>query len=96
MAILLVALFLFGVGFWVYCLLDVLRTDASEVRHLPKGGWFAVVLVGFLAGSVVWLVVGRDRRPAPAVGSRTAAPRGPDDDPAFLSDLERRLRDEDG
>ncbi|GAA0549652.1 PLD nuclease N-terminal domain-containing protein [Actinomadura livida] len=84
------------VGFWVFCILDVLRTDASEVQHLPKGAWFAIVLVP-LVGSVLWLLEGRARRSA-APGPRVAAPapKGPEDDPAFLRDLERRLRDGDG
>jgi hypothetical protein len=84
------------VGFWVFCILDVLRTDTSEVQHLPKGAWFAIVLVP-LVGSVLWLLEGRARRQA-APGPRVTAkaPKGPEDDPAFLRDLERRLRDEDG
>ncbi|TDC55701.1 hypothetical protein E1281_11000 [Actinomadura sp. KC345] len=93
----LVTLLLLGV--WVYCCLDVLRTDPSELRHLSKKGWLAVAFFGFLIGSVLWLLDGRPRGGRPAVlGSRMAAdgPIGPDDDPAFLRDLERRLRGEDG
>lgn len=91
----LVVLLLFG--FWIYCLLDVLRTDASQTRHLPKAGWIAIAFFGFVIGSILWLVDGRPRYPADVAGSRVAAdaPIGPDDDPAFLHDLERRLRDGD-
>ncbi|MFG2087864.1 MULTISPECIES: hypothetical protein [unclassified Spirillospora] len=83
-------------GIWLYCLLDVLRTDASELRHLSRRGWFAIAFFGFLIGSMLWLLDGRPRHGAAAFGSRMAAagPIGPDDDPAFLRDLERRLRDE--
>lgn len=91
----LVVLLLFGI--WIYCLLDVLRTDASEIRHLPKAGWVAIVFFGFVIGSILWLVDGRPRSSTPVPGSRAPAdaPIGPDDDPAFLRDLERRLRDGD-
>ncbi|MFS2291382.1 MAG: PLDc N-terminal domain-containing protein [Actinomadura sp.] len=87
---------------WLYCLLDVLRTDESELKHLSKRAWFAVVFFGFLLGSVLWLLEGRGRRsrfrsgaaqmPPPAAGDR---PVGPDDDPEFLRELERRLREGD-
>ncbi|WP_243722728.1 PLDc N-terminal domain-containing protein [Actinomadura sp. 7K507] len=92
----LVTLLLLGI--WIYCCLDVLRTDASELRHLSKTGWLAIAFFGFLIGSVLWLLDGRPRNRQAVLGSRMAAagPLGPDDDPAFLRDLERRLRGEDG
>ncbi|HLV74988.1 phospholipase D-like protein [Actinomadura hallensis] len=87
---------------WLYCLLDVLRTDESELKHLSKRAWFAVAFFGFLIGSVLWLLEGRNRRsrvhsgapqmPPPPAGGR---PVGPDDDPEFLRELERRLREGD-
>ncbi|HEY8480477.1 MAG TPA: PLDc N-terminal domain-containing protein [Spirillospora sp.] len=91
------------VGVWLYCVLDVLRTDASEMRHLSKRGWFAVTFFGFLIGSVLWLLEGRDRnriavsQTAMPAGRRSQEnrPRGPEDDPEFLADLERRIRGED-
>ncbi|QXJ23552.1 PLDc N-terminal domain-containing protein [Actinomadura graeca] len=98
MAYVLVTLFLIGI--WLFCLLDVLQTDASEMRHLSKSGWFIVTLLGFLLGALLWLLDGRPRhRPT----ARTAwspvtaeGPIGPDDDPAFLREIERRLRGDDG
>ncbi len=70
------------------------------MRHLSKTGWFVVTLFGFLLGALLWLLDGRPRRSAPArrtMWTRMAAdgPIGPDDDPAFLSELERRLRGDD-
>lgn len=98
----LVTLLLLGV--WLYCVLDVLRTDDSEFRHLSRRGWFAVAFFGFVIGSVLWLLEGRDRRRVPVPGAPMSAgglppdggaPRGPEDDPEFLRDLERRIRGED-
>ncbi|WP_344948632.1 PLDc N-terminal domain-containing protein [Actinomadura miaoliensis] len=97
MAYVLLALVLVGV--WLFCLFDVLSTDEGEVRHLPKFGWFLIVLLSAFPGAGLWLALGRPRRPlvgtpGGALGGapRPDAPKGPDDDPAFLRDLERRLR----
>lgn len=43
---------------WVFCLIDVITDDGSGVRYLPKMVWLLVVFIP-LAGSLVWLVVGR-------------------------------------
>ncbi|MFC5748635.1 PLDc N-terminal domain-containing protein [Actinomadura rugatobispora] len=103
----LLALILIGV--WLFALFDVLSTDEAGVRHLPKFAWFMVVLLGLLPGAVLWLLAGRVRRqgalpaassggPLPGTanaGPPAEAPKGPEDDPAFLRELERRLREED-
>jgi hypothetical protein len=104
MVYVLLALILIGV--WLFGLFDVLTTDESEVRHLPKFGWFLVVLLGSLLGAALWFALGRERvhvppgsggSPGTLPGSPDLAsepPKGPEDDPDFLRDLERRLRDE--
>ncbi|MFD0890170.1 PLDc N-terminal domain-containing protein [Streptosporangium algeriense] len=89
-------------AFWLYCLFDAITTPDEEARNLPKLLWVIIVLLLPVAGGVFWLLLGRpsasgvtgrfppdDDRPA-----RREAPKGPDDDPDFLRDLERRLRDE--
>ncbi|GLZ15197.1 hypothetical protein Acsp04_54320 [Actinomadura sp. NBRC 104425] len=96
MAYVLLALVLVGV--WLFCLFDVLATDEEEVRHLPKFGWFLIVLLGAFPGAGLWLALGRPRRSLvgmPGAAPRPDAPKGPDDDPAFLRELERRLRGDD-
>ncbi|MFI0352426.1 PLDc N-terminal domain-containing protein [Actinomadura sp. 9N407] len=105
MAYVLLSLILIGV--WVFALFDVLTTDESGVRHLPKFGWFLVVLLGLLPGALLWLALGRVRGPegrqvaGPSAGApgspgpSAEPPKGPDDDPAFLRDLERRLQEGD-
>lgn len=46
---------------WVFCLIDVITTDESLCRNLPKTWWVLVVLLLFDIGAVLWLVAGRPR-----------------------------------
>ncbi|WP_155338407.1 PLDc N-terminal domain-containing protein [Acrocarpospora corrugata] len=86
-------------AFWLYCLFDVITTPAEYIRGLPKGMWVLITVVPAIGG-LLWLLAGRPQY-APAVPSEAeqppppSGPRGPDDDPDFLRNLERRLRDED-
>lgn len=113
MLVLAAVLVLVALGVWLFCLFEVLSTDEGETRHLPKFGWFVVVLFGFDLGAVAWLLFGRRRGLVTARvpawprdflisrgddGPRDPArqiPLGPDDDPEFLSRLDRRLRGDD-
>ena len=45
----------------VFALVDLIRSDDYEVRYLPKMGWVLVIVFLPLIGSIVWLVVGKDR-----------------------------------
>ncbi len=88
-------------AFWLYCLFDAITTPDEETRNLPKILWVIIVLLLPLAGGVFWLLLGRPNGPRAqgmlphsARPARPEAPRGPDDDPDFLRDLERRLRDD--
>ena len=62
---------------WVYCILDVIATDDSLARNLPKGMWLLIVIFLPDIGSLAWLLLGRplyagwrpgdtNRRPAEA------------------------------
>lgn len=62
MLVLAAVLILVALGVWLFCLFDVLSTDEGETRHLPKFGWFLVVLLGFDLGAVAWLLFGRRHR----------------------------------
>ncbi|WP_345429115.1 PLD nuclease N-terminal domain-containing protein [Actinoallomurus vinaceus] len=114
MLVLAVVLVLVALGVWLFCLFEVLSTDESETRHLPKFAWFLIVLLGFELGAIAWLLFGRRRRFVTAgvtawppdfltsAGNdgRASAPAergplGPDDDPDFLRQLDRRLRGDD-
>lgn len=99
---------LFGlllVFLWIYCILDVISSDASLVRNLPKLVWLVLVIIVPDVGSIAWLVLGRPRgarfepgsttrRRAPRVReARSSATPAPDDSPEFLRSLDdRRLR----
>lgn len=90
-------------GLWVFCVLDVITTDESRVRNLPKLLWLVVVLLLPDIGSVAWLVAGRPRGRAHVLPQRAgsgvppeydrpgrAVATRPDDDAAFLALLRER------
>jgi hypothetical protein len=95
-----VVLGLVFLAFWLYCLFDVITTPDEETRNLPKILWVLIVVLVVGVGGLFWLLLGRPYGPKAAQGAvgepgpRPEAPRGPDDDPDFLKDLERRLREE--
>jgi len=60
------------VGFLLFCLLDVITTDGSEVRHLPKIAWILMVVLINPVGGIAWLLVGR---PQADTGSAAGRPR---------------------
>jgi phospholipase D-like protein len=96
-------LFLAALAVWLYCLLDAVSSDRTQVRRLSKGAWFAVVLLLFLPGALAWLVWGRPRVSAPrrpTLGSsgRTAWPARPgrsDEPPSGLFGRTNRLAPDD-
>jgi hypothetical protein len=83
-----------GVGFlvlWIYCIYDVVTTDESIVRHLPKLVWLLIVVLLGDIGSLLWLGLGRPRvwtkrvfenRQAPAPEPRRSGV-SPLDDPSL-------------
>jgi hypothetical protein len=85
--------FLALLAFTVYCLIDVVRSEDTGVRGLPKLVWVGLVLVFPLAGGIAWFVAGRPRGSRPMGVDRIgrAKPRvlGPDDDPDFLRTIDR-------
>jgi phospholipase D-like protein len=98
---------LFGLllfGLWLYCLFDVITTDAAYCRNLPKLAWLFIVLLLPDIGSIAWLVAGRPWPNQPGRGVRSVVasrypeydrpgrrlPTNPDDDEAFLRGLRER------
>lgn len=93
-----------GTALWVYCLFDVIMSDDSRIRNLPKLTWIFVVLVTSVVGAVAWLVAGRPQGPArslPYKGNKgTPFPEyerpgrfvatNPDDDAEFLRKVRER------
>jgi hypothetical protein len=85
---------LIALGVWLYGLVEVLTTNEADIRSLSKFSWILLVLLTFWVGAILWLLFGRPR--GGVVSARRARPpRGPDDDPDFLRNLDRRLRGDD-
>jgi hypothetical protein len=86
------------VGVAVWSIVDIVLIDRMRVRGLPKVGWILLVIVLPIVGAVLWFLLGRER--LTSAGRYAAnAPVAPDDDPAFLNQLNRdkeqqqRIRD---
>jgi len=79
--------------FTVFVTVFAASADAKAVRNLPKWVWILLCLFLSPLGGILYLIVGR---PLPnageSKGTRTVAP---DDDPDFLRDLAKRMREED-
>ncbi len=102
----LTGLLLFGI--WVWAILDVIATEETMMRSLPKSMWLLLVIMLPSIGAVAWIALGR---PA-GVGWRPGdtgyrAPRratGPEDRPDWnrsreeqrreFEETDRRLREE--
>jgi hypothetical protein len=59
---------------WVYCILDVIATNESVVRNLPKVVWLLVVIFVPTVGSIAWLLLGRPERAGFSPGGTTYRP----------------------
>lgn len=86
----------------VFTLIQCIQTDSALVRNLPKPMWIFLIIFVPIVGPVAWLVAGRPERPAGSTSrvpwpstatagfpeyERPRPPRGPDDDPDFLTNL---------
>jgi hypothetical protein len=73
--------------FWLWAILDVIATDASLCRNLPKGVWLILVLILPLIGSVAWLLLGRPEkahwRPGSSDYANPRRPVGLEDHPRY-------------
>jgi|RhiMetdeSRZDD1v2_1073273.scaffolds.fasta_scaffold561671_2 Phospholipase_D-nuclease N-terminal len=87
----------------VLALISCLSAEDGEVRALPRYVWVIVILLFPLVGSIVYFAVGRPLTTAPrstwAAGGgfpEATRPRGvaPDDDPEFLSRIDRQQKRE--
>lgn len=87
---------------WIYCTFDVIASEESLIRNLPKTMWLLIVIFVPTIGSIAWLGLGRPLYAGWRPGDTTtrSGPRpvyGPDDDPDWNridedDDRERRLR----
>ena len=63
--------------FWVWAIYDVVTTDASRMRNLPKIMWIVVVVVlgWFGIGPMLWVFLGRPARTSGAASHPQAQRR---------------------
>jgi hypothetical protein len=93
-----VLLVVVAVGFVVWSVVDIALIDRGRIRGLPRGGWLVLVILLPVVGAVLWVLLGRERLSAAGRYAATG-PIAPDDDPAFLNQLNRdkeqqqRIRD---
>jgi hypothetical protein len=89
----------------VFALVDIIRRDDSQVRHMPKFVWLLLVILLPFIGSVLWFGIGREYpeggirlgRPAPRRRSEPAPPTVPADTRTTeqqLADLDREIEEE--
>lgn len=79
------------VAFTIYALVDLFMTHAPRVRAFPKPLWIAVIVVLPVLGPILWLLIGKARGKPKA--TRTVG-NAPDDNPTFLSSIDREESDE--
>lgn len=46
----------------IAALADIITSDPSRIRHLPKMFWIIIVILMPLVGSILWFAVGHDYR----------------------------------
>jgi len=101
MARVLLFLFLAHLALIIAAVADCLGGEHAP-RKLTRAWWVLIILLVPIAGAALWFTVGRARPPRPQpgpgrhgnAGPRPKGPVAPDDDPDFLRDIDRRLRDE--
>ena len=70
----------------LYTFVECAMRDDSQIKKIPKWGWLLVILFLQPIGGIVYLVIGRVRRPrGPKPGKKRILP--PDDDPYFLRSI---------
>lgn len=89
---------------WIFCLVDVIVTDESAARHLPKMLWLLVVLLLPLVGSILWLAAGKPRFQSRGYATTSRFPEydrpgrhiavNPDDDAEFLRKCRERAEEQ--
>ena len=53
----------------IFALIDVITNENWQIQHLPKIIWILLIVILPLIGSVIWLIVGKDRGVAVDRGS---------------------------
>ena len=95
---------------WIFCIIDVITTDAALCRNLQKPIWVLIVILLADVGAIVWLVAGRPwpgsasssgpRSQRDSLGSGFPERRdrfaatNPDDDEDFLRQVRQRAEEQ--
>jgi len=86
------------VAVWIYCVVDVITRDKSQVRSLPKLVWLPIVVLLGPIGAVLWLIAGRAKESTQPDGVPDDGPPrigpNPDDDEDFLRGVGERMQEE--
>ncbi|HUP84914.1 MAG TPA: PLD nuclease N-terminal domain-containing protein [Acidimicrobiales bacterium] len=83
-------------GFWLWAIFDVISTDGSVVRNLPKFMWLMLVIFLSEIGAIAWLLLGRPEHAGFRPGDTT--PRGgrrvtgPEDGPLWAVQESQRAK----
>lgn len=87
---------LIALAITIYALIECVRTRPNDVRSLPKPGWVLAIILLPLIGAALWFWLGRPSYGKPGGQPRNTRPAGgqkaPDDDEAFLRNLETQRR----
>ncbi len=79
---------------WIFCVFDVIGSEETLVRNLPKTLWLTLVIFVPLIGSVAWLIMGRPQkisyRPGTTDYRGSRRPVGPEDGASFQAEIEKR------
>lgn len=78
-----------AVAFYIYTIIDILRTPKAGTRTLPKFVWLLIAVLLPIIGGAFWLLLGRVW-PQRGNRGRRNGPKAPDDDPKFLRTLDER------
>lgn len=80
----------------VFALVDIITSDNWRVRYMPKVAWVLLVVFLPLIGSILWLVLGKERSMPEALGSlgdprRRESARKPPSTEDDLTAIEREI-----
>lgn len=79
---------------WIYSIVTCALADPAVVKYVPKPVWLIGIVLLPLLGSVLWLGVGRERRPR-AAAQPPVGPPVPRTYSAMTSDERIRRMEED-
>jgi hypothetical protein len=64
-------------AFWLWALVDVIRTPDGTQRNLPKVAWVFIVFLFSFLGALAWVTLGRPHAATAEAGFGTGTPRPP-------------------